>query len=192
MCQWPTTSLVREGVGGGSQRLLGLGRSWCSPSTTPRVWEGFSGGLRALLASGWVAVEVCNCPWAGSVLPSGSTHTGKKGYSLGPTSPLLHHPNNADWPLRRLRLPPLIPPAVVALDSSPRPPVCLYTANPSPLPGSDLWSPSSSTQPLPALGMCVSGWGVQVSLCSGCHKLTAAFFSEALKLPFCPGRSPCR
>lgn len=44
----------------------------------------------------------------------------------------------------------------------------LCTANPIPLPWSDLWSLSCSTQALPTLQTSISGWGVQ----SSCTKLS--------------------
>ena len=89
---------------------------------------------------------------AGSVLPSVSTHTGKKAAVVGPDPPLMKIPNNGIWPLRWPRLPLCKPSVAVTPDSStPHPRVCFCTANPNFLPGSDLQSLNSSTQPQPTL-----------------------------------------
>ena len=74
----------------------------------------------------------------------------------------------------------------------PIPSGCLYTASNSPLPGSALQTPPSSTQPLstPAATCLRLGYtglwhepSVQVSLCPTCHRLVMGFSSEILKLP---------
>ena len=87
---------------------------------------------------------------------------------------------------------------------TPAPSVCLYTANPSPLPESVLWSLSLSTQhpstPSPHWAPADSHLGLRTqqgsqdllhrSLCSGCCEPAAALSSEPLKLPFDPAGLP--
>ena len=87
---------------------------------------------------------------------------------------------------------------LVGAPHTPGPSGCLYTANPSPLPRSDLHSPSFNTQPPPTpvdeqasqAGGGARRWhrpSLQVSLPFAFCKLVAAPSSEAPKLPLCPG-----
>ena len=78
------------------------------------------------------------------------------------------------------------------MHQTPTPSGCFHTAHPSPLPRSDLQSPSFFIQPLPApvdthlrLGSAKQWHGpsVQVCLHSSCCKLVAVLYSKALKLP---------
>ena len=84
-------------------------------------------------------------------------------------------------------------------DHTPAPSGCLLAANPSPLARSVYWSPSFSSQPLYApTDVCLvlgsagrwPGLSVLVSFCSAWQNPAAAFSSEPLKLPLCPGWSP--
>ena len=80
---------------------------------------------------------------------------------------------------------------------SPVPSDYFHTGNPSPLPGTDLWILSLSTQPLPkCLSLWCLGlwycWSAQLSLCFALLSPAVDLSSETLRLPLHFGWSPCQ
>lgn len=150
------TLCFQEGVIGGPRSLLYSRRELSE--------EGVGGCLQLLLGSGKVSVKALDNTWhqggwrwrlvttpgahAGSVLPSGSTQG--KSYHPDPAPPLCTPPKQWQLVFKAAQASSAFQPWSYWIPALP-PPVCLHIANPSLLPGSDLWSPSSSIQPLPAL-----------------------------------------
>ena len=185
--QLTTTPGVCKVGSSGSWTFLGSEGEVQGPTTTPGVWASGSGISRQPLE----AVQAVSCPLRACA-------QGKSLQSVPSSSPRAP-PKQLRLVSKRPRLPPSTPPATVALDSSP---LSLSLHN-QPQSSPQFWFPEAQVpapSPCQHWWMCIrlgsAGWQqwppVQLSLCSGYHKPAATLSSEALKLTFCPGRSPCQ
>ena len=152
---WAVTSPGVQ-VGGirGLRPLLGSRREVLGAHIHSWFWAGCGSGQRPLLGSRREAVVTCDHPWSPCrQCPYLHKHTHREeGYDLVPTPPLMHTPNNGDWPSKVAQASSKYTPSHSCTGFQ-SPSFFLHTTNAVLLLGFALRSPSSSPQPPPALGM---------------------------------------